>query len=41
MTAITSLMSAFSLGQAILTFDWVMFLSYLFTIAIGVLFGIL
>ena len=41
MTAITSLMSAFSLGQAILTFDWVMFLSYLFTIAVGVLFGIL
>ena len=41
MTCLTSLLSAFSLGQAILTFDWVSFLSYLFTIAIGIIFGFL
>lgn len=41
MTALTSLLSAFSLGQAVLTFDWISFTSYLFTIGIGILFGIL
>lgn len=38
---ITSLVSAFSLGQAILTFDWMSFLSYLFTVTMGIVFGIL
>lgn len=38
---ITSLVSAFSIGQALLTFDWMSFLSYLFTVTMGIVFGIL
>lgn len=38
---ITSLISAFSIGQALLTFDWMSFLSYLFTVTMGIVFGIL
>lgn len=34
-------MSAVALTQAILTFDWVAMLSYLFTITMGVIFGVL
>jgi uncharacterized membrane protein len=39
--AITSIISAFSLSQALLTFDWMSFLSYLFTIVMGIIWGIL
>lgn len=36
---ITSLLSVFALTQAILTFDWVSLLTYLFTVCMGVVFG--
>lgn len=38
---ITSVISAVGLTQAILTFDWVSMLTYLFTIIMGLIFGIL
>lgn len=38
-TLITSILGVFGLSQAILTFDWVSMLTYLFTIIIGVIFG--
>ena len=38
---IMSILSAFSLTQAILTFDWPTFLTYLFTLGAGVITGIL
>lgn len=38
---ITTILGAFSLTQAILIFDLIMFLTYLFTIIMGVIFGIL
>lgn len=38
---ITSILSVFALTQAILTFDWISFLTYLFTIIMGVIFGII
>lgn len=38
---VMSILSAFSLTQAILTFDWPTFLTYLFTLGAGVITGIL
>lgn len=38
---LTTILGAFSLTQAILVFDLVMFLTYLFTIIMGIIFGIL
>lgn len=38
---ISSALSVVALGQAILTFDWVAMLAYIFTIALGVIFGIM
>lgn len=38
---ISSALSVVALGQAILSFDWVSMLAFLFTIAMGVVFGIL
>lgn len=38
---ISTAMSAVALTQAILTFDWVSMLSYFFTIAMGLIFGVL
>ena len=38
---ISSIVSAFALSEAILTFDWVQFLSYVFTVLMGVVFGII
>ena len=38
---ISSAMSVVALGQAILSFDWVSMLAFIFTIAMGVVFGIL
>ena len=38
-TVITSALSVFGLTSAILTFDWVSMLTYLFTIIFGLLFG--
>lgn len=37
---ITSIFSALSLSQAILTYDWMSLLTYLFTITMGIIFGI-
>ena len=37
----TSMLSAVGLTQAILTFDWVSMLTYLFTIIMGVIFGVI
>lgn len=37
----TSLLSAVGLTQAVLTFDWLSMLTYLFTITMGVIFGFL
>lgn len=37
----TSVLSAVGLTQAVLTFDWIAMLTYLFTITMGVIFGIL
>ena len=38
---ITSILSVIGLTQAVLTFDWVSMLTYLFTILMGVIFGVL
>ena len=38
---ISSALSVVALGQAILSFDWVSMLAFMFTIAMGVVFGIL
>ena len=38
---ISSAMSVVALGQAILSFDWISMLAYIFTIAMGVVFGVL
>lgn len=38
---ITSILSVFALTQAILSFDWIAMLTYLFTILMGLIFGIL
>lgn len=38
---ISSALSVVALGQAILSFDWVSMLAYIFTIAMGVVFGVL
>ena len=38
---ITSVLSVIGLTQAVLTFDWVSMLTYLFTILMGVIFGVL
>ena len=38
---ISSALSVVALGQAILSFDWVSMLAFIFTIAMGVVFGIL
>jgi hypothetical protein len=37
----TSILSAVGLTQAVLSFDWVSMLTYLFTIIMGIIFGIL
>lgn len=39
--AITTVISAIGLTQAVLTFNWLDMLSYLFTVAMGIMFGIL
>lgn len=41
MIAITSILSAFGLAQAVLTWDHLTFLTYLFTIIMGLIFGVL
>ena len=38
---ITSVLSAIGLTQAVLTFDWISMLTYLFTIVMGLIFGVL
>ena len=38
---ISSALSVVALGQAILSFDWVSMLAFIFTIAMGIVFGIL
>jgi hypothetical protein len=38
---ITSLLSTIALTQAILVFDWIGFLTYLFTIIFGIVFGVI
>lgn len=38
---ITSILSVFALTQAVLSFDWIAMLTYLFTIIMGLIFGIL
>lgn len=38
---ITSVLSAIGLTQAVLTFDWISMLTYLFTIIMGLIFGVL
>lgn len=38
---ITSFLSVFALTQAILAYDWITMLTYLFTIIMGIIFGIL
>ena len=38
---ISSALSVVALGQAILSFDWVSMLAYIFTIAMGIVFGVL
>lgn len=38
---ISSALSVVALGQAILSFDWVSMLSFIFTIAMGIVFGVL
>ena len=38
---ITSVISAVGLTQAVLTFDWISMLTYLFTVLMGIIFGIL
>ena len=39
--AITTILSAFAISTSILTFNLIMFLTYLFTIVMGIVFGIL
>lgn len=39
--AITTVISAIGLTQAVLTFNWLDMLSYMFTVALGIMFGIL
>ena len=39
--AVTTALSTIALSQAILTFDWVAMLTYLFTIVMGLIFGVL
>jgi hypothetical protein len=41
MVIITSLLGAIGLTQAILTFNWLDMLSYMFTVAMGIMFGLL
>lgn len=41
LTFVFSVLGAFSLGQAILTFDAIVFLSYLFTIVMGIIAGVI
>ena len=38
---ITSAAATVALGQAILTFDWVSLIAYIFTILMGLIFGVL
>ena len=38
---ITSILSVFALTQAVLSFDWIAMLTYLFTIIMGLIFGVL
>ena len=38
---LTSILSAIGLTQAVLTFDWISMLTYLFTIIMGIVFGII
>lgn len=38
---LSSIMSVFALGQAILTYDYMKLLTYLFTIVMGIIFGVL
>ena len=38
---VTSMLSAIGLTQAVLMFDWVSMLTYLFTIIMGVIFGVI
>ena len=38
---ITSLLSVIGLTQAVLTFDWISMLTYLFTVIMGIIFGVL
>lgn len=39
--AVTSILSAFCLGHAVLSFDWIIFLTYFITILMGLVFGVL
>ena len=38
---ISSALSVIALGQAILSYDWISMLSYVFTLAMGLIFGIM
>lgn len=38
---LTSILSVFALTQAVLSFDWIAMLTYLFTILMGLIFGVL
>lgn len=38
---VTSILSAFVLGHAVLSFDWIMFLSYFLTLIMGIVFGLI
>ena len=38
---ISSALSVIALGQAILSYDWILMLSYVFTLAMGLIFGIM
>lgn len=38
---LTSILSVFALTQAVLSFDWIAMLTYLFTIIMGLIFGVL
>lgn len=38
---ITSILSAFCIAQAVLSFDWKTFLSYVITVFLGIIFGVL
>lgn len=39
--ALTSILSAVGLTQAVLTFDWISMLTYIFTISMGIIFGVI